>query len=340
VAVIKIDFPAGGEGVPTLPLGDSDEIGVGDWAIAVGNPMGELEGTVTVGVVSAKGRRDLQIAGGGPTYQDFIQTDASINFGNSGGPLVNSRGEVVGINSAINPASQGIGFAIPMNMARKVGAELIRSGTVRRGYLGIIPQEVTREVREVWGLSEVEGILVGNVEPETPAAEAGLEVGDIILDFANRSTSDVPSFRAFVAEAGVGIEVPVTVLRDGKRKSLEVTLAERPDTQEPPVPHEAPVEPGEDWLGAEVESISPELAEEYELDRRDGVVVTRVSLGGAAARGGLREGDVVLEVNRQRVRDENQLRRELSDAHRARKPAVLLVERGGITTFVSVRPLG
>jgi serine protease Do len=188
-------------------------------------------------------------------------------------------------------------------------------------------------------MPDLQGILVGNVEPETPAAAAGLVVGDVILEFNRQSTSDVPRFRALVAEAGVGIEVPVTVLRDGSTKTLKVTLAARPDTREP-VPFEAPPAPVEDWLGADFAEISSDLVEEYELERNDGLVVTRVGLSGAAARGGLREGDIVLEVNRKAVEDENDLERELDTAKRARRPAVFLVQRGGITTFVSVRPQG
>ena len=333
VGVVKLDVPAGDPPLPTLPLGDSDEIRVGDWAIAVGNPLGELEGTVTVGVVSAKGRKDLHIVGGGPVYQDFIQTDASINFGNSGGPLVNARGEAIGINSAVNPTGQGLGFAIPINMARKVAIELIRTGTVHRGYLGILPQEVTDEIREGWDMPHLEGILVGSVEDDTPAARAGLEVGDVITRFQDEPVSDVPDFRAKVAEAGIGVEVPIRLLRDGKEVELSVVLAERPDTPKPPV---ASSGRQRDWFGAEIEDVDPHWVEELKLDVEKGVVVTRVRAGEAADQAGLEVGDVILEVNRVEVGEKSEAQRELDRARDAGKPAVVLVRRGGTTTYVTV----
>lgn len=334
VAILKVDPAEGDPPLPTLPLGDSDEVGVGDWAIAIGNPLGELEGTLTVGVISAKGRKDLRIAGGGPAYQDFIQTDASINFGNSGGPLMNARGEAIGINSAINPTAQGLGFAIPINMARRVGIELIRTGTVRRGYLGIVPQEVTQDVRDAWDMPGVGGILVGSVEDGTPAKEGGLEVGDVILEFNGKTVGDVSDFREAVAEAGVGVDVPVHFLRDGKNLNIHVVLAERPDTVEPPPIHDATGEGH--WLGAETKDIDSGLVDRLELSVKKGVVVTDVTSGTPADRGGLRVGDVILEVNRHDVKTRKELDRELSAAKDAGKPMVFLVRRGTTTTFVAV----
>jgi serine protease Do len=335
VAVVKIDLPAGDPPLPVIQLGDSDEIRVGDWSIAVGNPLGELEGTLTVGVVSAKGRRNLRIVGGGPVYQDFIQTDASINFGNSGGPLVNGRGEAIGINSAVNPTGQGLGFAIPINMARRVGIELIGTGTVRRGYLGILPQEVTEDIREAWEMPSLAGILVGSVEGDTPAERAGLKVGDVILEFNENPLPDVPAFRSIVAEAGVGVDVPILFLRDGEQMKLNVVLDERPDTPTPPLRHPEPVEG--DWLGAEIENINAGLVERMDLQVDAGVVVTEMNAGGAAARGGLRVGDVILEVNRSEVATKKELDRELDHARESKKPVVFLVRRGTTTTFVAVR---
>ncbi len=341
VAVVKVDVPGNGKPLPSLPLGDSDEVRVGDWAIAVGNPLGELEGTLTVGVVSAKGRKDLRIAGGGPVYQDFIQTDASINFGNSGGPLVNVRGEVIGINSAINPTGQGLGFAIPINMARKVGIELIRTGTVRRGYLGIGPEDVTDDIRKGWDMNNLKGILVGSVADDTPASKSGLKPGDVIVDFNDKPVTDVSDFRVLVAESGVGVDVPVHFLRDGKDHSIHVVLEERPDTPDPPVPHEEQL-PGAEgpWLGATVQDVTGKLAKDYALSVSRGPLVTGVADGSPADRGGLREGDVILEVNRRRVEDTASLQQELEQVEKTGKPAVLLVQRGTTTTFVAIRSRG
>ncbi len=338
VAVVKIDLPAGDPPLPVIELGDSDEIRVGDWSIAIGNPLGELEGTLTVGVVSAKGRRNLRIMGGGPVYQDFIQTDASINFGNSGGPLVNARGEAVGINSAVNPTGQGLGFAIPINMARRVGVELIQTGTVRRGYLGILPQDVTDDIRAAWDMPDLAGILVGSVEDDTPAEHAGLEVGDVLVEFNDRPLVDVPQFRAIVADAGVGTDVPLALMRDGKRLDLHVVLEERPDTPPPPRRSPEPVEG--DWLGARIQDIDGDLVKDLGLLVERGVVVTEVDAGGAAARGGLRVGDVILEVNRSEVSNRDDIDRELDRAVESDKPVVFLVRRGGTTTFVAVRSHG
>jgi serine protease Do len=335
VAVLKIDLPAGDPALPVVPLGNSDEIRVGDWAIAIGNPLGELEGTLTVGIVSAKGRKDLRIAGGGPTYQDFIQTDASINFGNSGGPLVNGRGEVIGINSAVNPTGQGLGFTIPINMAREVAIELIRNGTIRRGFLGILPQEITEDIRQAFDLPASGGILVGNVQTETPAEDGGLEAGDVIVDFNGEPVSNVAEFRALVAKAGVGVDVPIRLLRKGEPKSVHVVLAERPDTPEPP--DRRVRERDALWLGATFNDISIPLAKEYDLDRDSGVVVTKVRGGSQASMGGLREGDVVLEVNRTRVGSKGDMDTALNRARDDGKPAVLLIEREGTTSFVTIR---
>jgi len=189
VAVIKI----AGDHLPVLPLGDSDQLRVGDWAIAIGNPLGQLRGSVTVGIVSAQGRTDLNIWGGTPTFQDFIQTDASINFGNSGGPLCNIHGEAIGINTAINTSGQGIGFAIPINLAKHVADQLLASGKVQRAWLGIQLAELTPELAEGFGLAAVQqGILVQNVLPGTPADRAGLRRNDVIVEFNGQPVLDVP----------------------------------------------------------------------------------------------------------------------------------------------------
>jgi len=334
IAVLKLDLAPGDAPLPVAPLGDSDEMQVGDWAMAVGNPLGELEGTVTVGIISAKGRRDLIIAGGGPAFQDYIQTDASINFGNSGGPLVNSRGEVIGINSAINPNGQGIGFAIPVNMARKVAAELIKSGTIHRGYLGILPQAITSDIRQAWELKDQRGVLVGSVENGTPADQGGLEVGDIILSFNGQPVDDVPTFRSLVAEAGVGVGVPIHLIRDGKAENLRVVLAERPNTPDPPIRHSHHTESGP--FGATLSNISDKLKNDFELQVDKGVVVTEVRGNSPARRGGLRVRDVVLEINRTKITDAREASEMVAAAQEKEKPLVFLVQRDATTTYLSV----
>src|SRR5437762_9139798 len=187
VAVIKID----GTNLPVLPLGDSDQLRIGDWAIAIGNPLGDLRGSVTVGIVSAQGRSNLNIFGGTPDFQDFIQTDASINFGNSGGPLCNIRGEAIGINTAINPSGQGIGFAIPINLARHVADQLVAHGKVSRAMLGVNLADLTPEIAEGFGIHGDQGVVIQEVLKNQPAERAGIRRNDVIVEFEGQPVSDV-----------------------------------------------------------------------------------------------------------------------------------------------------
>lgn len=342
VAIIKVESD---ESLPTLPLGDSDAMRVGDWVVAVGNPFHELQGTLTVGVVSAVGRSDLRIAGGAPIYQKFIQTDASINYGNSGGPLCNLRGEVIGINTAINPSGQGIGFAIPINLARKIGEQLMKNGEVVRGYLGILPQQLTDDLAEGLGLEERTGILVGSVEADTPAEEAGLEEGDVIVEFGGVEVNDVDEFRMLVADLPVGSDVPIEILRDGERKSLTAELARRPQdfaAQEPAVRAD------EDWLGCEVHSVTDEIARELGIEDGEGVVIIDVRSGSPADEAGFSRGDVIVSVGDQEVSSVSDFNRAVraareeslseSEGRRRAKPIVFLVKRQGRTIFVPIRP--
>src|SRR5262249_13390358 len=200
VAVVKID--AGD--LPTLPLGDSDDLRVGDWAIAIGNPLGELRGSVTVGVISAQGRSNLNIFGGTPGFQDFIQTDASINFGNSGGPLCNIRGEAIGINTAINPSGQGIGFAIPINLPNAVADQLVAHGSVKGAQMGVMLAELTPDIAEGFGLDTQDGVLISNVMKDSPAEKAGLKRNDVIVEFDGKPVSDMQKFRIRVADTDIG----------------------------------------------------------------------------------------------------------------------------------------
>jgi Do/DeqQ family serine protease len=336
VAVIKI---TDGGALPVVPLGDSDEIRIGDWAVAIGNALGELDGTLTVGVISAKGRSNLAIAGGAPSYQNFIQTDASINFGNSGGPLLNIRGEAIGINTAVNPSGEGIGFAIPINIARSISRQLIATGKVTRGYLGIMPQELTPELAENWGIRGSHGVLVGSVSENTPASQAGFQVKDVITAFDGKPVDDVQRFRLLVAETPVNKRVQVKVLRNGRPRDLDVTLAERPP-EDQVARAEVPKSSSSDWLGVQVQSLGADAAREFSIRDRQGVVISDVTEGSGADDAGLRPGDVIKEVNDTPVKDMVEYGRAIDAARRRNpaKPVVFLIKRGDATQFVAVEP--
>jgi Do/DeqQ family serine protease len=333
VAVIQIQ---GSGDFPTVPLGDSDEIRVGDWAIAIGNALGELEGTLTVGVISAKGRSNLSIVGGPPVYQSFIQTDASINFGNSGGPLLNIRGEAVGINTAINPSGEGIGFAIPINMAKSIATQLVSNGKVTRGYLGIVPQELTPDLAENWGIEGTRGVLVGSVSSDGPASKAGFQVKDVITTFDGKNVDDVERFRLLVADTPVNKKVRVGVMRSGKPRDILVTMAERPAEDD----IQRQQRPAASVLGIRVEPIGGETAKDLGIDEKDGVLVVDVLDGGSGDDAGLRRGDVIKEVNDKAVKDPLEYDAAIQRAREKNpeKPIVLLIKRGDSTRFIAVQP--
>jgi serine protease Do len=331
---LKIDQPLPTEEVANL--GDSDEIQVGDWAIAVGNPFG-LDRTVTVGVISAKGRSNLDIVGGTPAYQNFIQTDASINFGNSGGPLMNIRGEVIGINTAINVQGQGIGFAIPINMAKRVSDELRAQGKVVRGYLGMLPQEITADIAEAKELSSTQGVLVGQVSKDTPAQRGGLEVGDVITEFDGRKIEGVKQFRLAVAEKRPGSEVSIMVIREGKRKELTVTLGDRAEYLGlAQADSEATGKPA--WLGIEVEDVHGDFARRVGLKEEKGVVVTNIEVGSPADDKGILQGDVIIRIGNEEVQDIDDYRRIARSLEGHPKAILFLIKRGDQTSFVAVKP--
>lgn len=339
VAVIALNREAGDPPLPILALGNSDSVEVGEWAIAIGNPLGELEGSVTVGVISAKGRSDLSIAGGGPDYQDFLQTDASINFGNSGGPLVNTRGEVIGINTAINTTGQGLGFAIPINMARNVASQLIATGTVTRAYVGIVPQQLTPELAEGLGLRGQRGVLVASVERGGPGDQAGLRQKDIIVAFNGLRVSEVNRFRRLVAEASIDTDVELDVLRGGRTVQVRVHLARRPDEVATTLPpHHPPISSGApDFLGAELATLTRKMAEEMEIRFVEGVVVVDLSPGSPCAEAGLEEGDVVVEINDVPVASPEECQSRLKAARGDNKPLLLLMSRNGSTSYVALK---
>lgn len=329
VAIIKID----GRDLPSLPLGDSDQLRIGDWAIAIGNPLGELRGSVTVGIISAQGRSNLNIFGGTPAYQDFIQTDASINSGNSGGPLCNIHGEAIGINTAINPSAQGISFAIPINLAKHVAEQLIASGKVKRAWMGVTLAELTPDLAEGFGIKGSRGVVVQSVLDGQPAARAGLQRNDVIVELNGAPVADMQKFRLQVADMPVGSRIKLVVLRDGRRLPVTLTLAERT------VATVARVQPsGDDGTvpapgGLRVRDLTPE--EKTGTPTQSGVVVAGVENGSAAQESGLREGDLIEEVGGKPVASAAAFAKSLRDARAAGKAhAVLLVTSDGNTRYV------
>jgi Do/DeqQ family serine protease len=315
-------------------MGNSDEIKIGDWAIAIGNPFG-LEGTVTVGVISAKGRSGIPLPEG-PSYQDFIQTDASINPGNSGGPLVNIRGEVVGINTAIRSpvgANVGIGFATPINLAKRIFDELVAKGKVTRGYLGVAPQEITEDMREAIGLSESGGVLIRDVVDGTPAEKAGLKTGDVILKFNGKTITGLEQFRRIVAETEPGTTVPIEIIRDGERKSINVRLKAFPEetAAAPEVKKE-----GKKWLGLTVRDLEREEKKELEIEQ--GIVVEEVKEDSPAEEAGIQNGDVINKINRESVANVKDFNRMASKLAKTKKPILFQLKREKSTYFITVKP--
>jgi len=315
--------------LPVVSLGDSDNLRIGDWVMAIGNPLGVLEGSVTAGIVSAKGRSDLAISGGSPTYQDFIQTDASINPGNSGGPLVNGRGEVVGVSTAFNAPGAGIGFAISINMARSVAEELIRKGRVPRAFLGVNLMALDKELADGWGLSGIQGVVVTDVQPGTPAAEAGLREGDVIIEFNGVKVGAVSPFRLLVARSEVGSRARIRYLRMGKGMEVEVELTERQDPA-PSMPRTSSATPMDD-LGLLLAPLPGELG-------LQGVLVDSVLVDSPASRAGMRAGDVILEEGWSPVGNPDDLLRRIERALDQRGVVVFRIQRGSARSYLAVRP--
>ncbi len=281
--------------LPFLEIGDSDTLKVGEWVVAIGSPFG-LEQTVTAGIVSAKGR----VIGAGP-YDDFIQTDASINPGNSGGPLLNLNGQVVGINTAIIASGQGIGFAIPANMASNIINQLKQTGTVTRGWLGVAVQPVTQEIADYYNLEEKRGALVTQVFPGDPADKAGIKPQDIIVSINSRDVADSHDLTAIIADIPVGEKIKVEFLRDGKRKSVSVTIAKRDDTE---IDRQADTgQPEETPLGITVSDITDDIARRLDSSIKDGVFISQVVRGSKADMAGLSVGDVIIEINHNKIRN-------------------------------------
>jgi serine protease Do len=332
LAVVKIDQ----NNLPVLPVGDSNVMRVGDVVLAVGNPLG-IGQTVTMGIVSAKGR---STGTGDGSYEDFLQTDAAINSGNSGGALVNTAGELVGINSQIVSPSGGnigIGFAVPSNMAKNVMDQLVANGRVHRGLLGVTVQPMTGDLAAGLGLTKTEGALVSGVTPGGAADKAGLKRGDVILTYQGRPVFDTNSFRNEIAATKPGTTIALQVLRDGKTSEMKATLAENAAANDARRGSGGRDGEASSKYGMTVEPITPEIARQLQLDRNaKGVVITGVDPSGAAASAGLREGDVIQQVNGKSVDSADDVRDALN-ANTGAKPSILLIARGNATVFVPLR---
>jgi len=312
--------------LPTLTLGDSDKMRVGDWVLAIGNPFG-LEHTVTQGIISATGR----VIGSGP-YDNFLQTDAPINPGNSGGPLVNLKGEVIGINTAINPSGQGIGFAIPSDIAKNIIPQIKEKGKVVRGWIGVSVQAITPDIEKAFSLKDNLGALVGDVVPGGPAAAAGIKRGDVITSFNGKTIKQMSDLPLLVAETPAGKTVSVTVLREGKELALSLTVAEQ-------TPEKLASQGGQtpETLGLTVDNITPQRRSEFGLRETAGVVVLKVTPDSPADASGIAPGDVIREVNRFPVNSTTEYNAAIRKT--AENAAVLfLINRKGHSYYVTVNP--
>ncbi|HSE87187.1 MAG TPA: DegQ family serine endoprotease [Candidatus Binatia bacterium] len=327
IALIKID--AAGE-LPTVSLGDSNKLQVGEWVMAIGNPFG-LAHSITAGIVSAKGR----VIGAGP-YDNFIQTDASINPGNSGGPLVNMQGEVVGVNTAIFTRSGGnigIGFAIPINLVKEILPQLKTKGKVVRGWLGIAIQRVTPTLADGLGLEKPRGALVANVDESSPAERGGMKVGDVIIEFDGRKIEQSDDLPRVVARTPVAKQVQVHVIRDKKEMTLPIVIGELKE-------EEVVVSAKEkENLGLTVQNVTPQIAHNLGLDREEGVVVTSVRPGSAADEAGLWRGDVILEVDRKPIENLSDFQKAVRNIKK-NEVILVLVDRGETTLFLTLRATG
>ncbi len=332
IAVIKISS----DNLPTVPWGDSDKLQVGEFVLAIGNPFG-LSHTVTMGIISAVGRANVGIA----DYEDFIQTDAAINPGNSGGPLVNIKGELIGINTAIFSRSggyQGIGFAVPSNMARLVMDQLMKQGKIVRGWLGVTIQDITPELSQKFGLKDSKGALVGDISKGSPAEKAGIMRGDVILEFNGKDITSVGSLRNMVAQSKVGSQVKLKLLRNGKENEVTAVIAE--------LPKEAAMAPAEPlpediqrnaFSGFTVMDLSREIARQLGLGAGEkGVVVIRVEAGSAADEAGLKKGDVIQEIDKKRVTGIGDFKKITSSIEPG-DTALLFVNREGRRFYVTIK---
>ena len=326
VALIKIDAD---EKLPFLPLGNSDQLEVGDWVLAFGNPFG-LSHTLTAGIVSAKGRSGIGLT----DYENFIQTDAAINPGNSGGPLINLDGEVVGMNTAIFSRSggyMGIGFAIPINMAQNIYQQLVKHGGVTRGRLGVLIQDLTKDLAESFDIDQRSGILIAQVVDGSPAEKAGLKQGDVILKLNGNKVDKVAKFRNKIAMTRPGTEVEFLVLRDAKKRKIKAKIGTmETDAEGHPVSSDELPE-----LGMKLQKLTRDLAEQFGYEGVHGVLVTDVDAGSIAARAGIKRGDLLEEVNRKEVETPDQVKTLIKESKK--KTVLLLVRQGEASRYLALK---
>ena len=327
VALIKID---GAKDLEPLTLGDSEKMEVGDWVVAIGNPYG-LENTVTAGIVSAKYR---QI--GTSSYDNYIQTDASINRGNSGGPLLNTQGEVIGINTAIfsqTGGSIGIGFAIPINTVKDLLPQL-KKGKVVRAWLGVIIQSITQDLKDALNLKDIKGALVSDVTEDGPAEKAGFKRGDVIIAFDGKDINESNDLPNIVSKMPVGKKVDVDILRDGKKMTLQAKLGELPEEEEPAIAGRETLSGLS--LGMSVQELTPELARRYGVSDTSGLIIVQVDSNSAAYEARLRAGDVIIEVDREQMKDIKQFNRKI-ERYKAGDIILFVVKRDGSTLYLTLK---
>ncbi len=326
LAVIKIDAA----NLPFLKLGDSDELEVGQWVVAVGTPLG-LQATVTAGIVSAKGRNNLDLI----NIEDFIQTDAAINRGNSGGPLIDLKGDVIGINTAIvstmgnGGGYMGIGFAIPSNIAQHIMDQLIETGEVTRGFMGVTLQRIDNDLALAFGLDKAEGALIAEVSKGSPAEQAGLKQGDVILKYNNQRVSNITSLRNAVALMKPGTTLTLSVLREGKAITIPIQIGTFPTEQ-------SFVATKDNKLGFELENLTPELAGTLGLVGEKGVIISSVETGSPAAWAGIKKGALLIAVNHKKVASVDEAKLAIKNTE-PNKPVLLLIKQGNATRFVSLK---
>ena len=329
LAVVKID----GTHLPTVAWGDATTLQVGEYVLAVGNPFG-LNSTVTLGIVSALGRGHMGIT----QYEDFIQTDAAINPGNSGGALVNTRGELVGINTAIFSQTggyQGVGFAVPTSMGKPIYESLVKTGTVVRGYLGVGIQDLSQDLAKSFGIKQAKGALVSDVKEDSPADRAGLKQGDVIISYQGAPVDDAVVLQRLVTRTAVGTKVPVTVIRDGRERSLTVTITEQPDTAK--IAKAEKPDGDHAFAGLAVQELDRETAKELGLKgKAQGVVVTSVEPDSGAEQAGLMAGDVIREINRQPVISVKDFEK-VSAAVKKGEHVLILINRRGSSLFLTAK---